>query len=63
MPAVGPRLIRYNNANTIAILTTKLSNSNNISVGKNCENSIITVRTMKYVNSVRYIPLLYILGF
>ena len=36
-----------------------LSKDNSNPVGKNCENSIITVRTMKYVNSVRYIPLYY----
>ena len=57
IPAVGPMLIRYNNDNTMTIRTTKLSRSNNSPVGKNCEKSIITVRTMKYISSVWYIPL------
>jgi hypothetical protein len=47
IPAVGPRLIKYNNAKTSSILTFTLSSNNNRPAGKNCENSIITVRTMK----------------
>ena len=52
IPAVGPRLTKYNNNITISALTIKLSRSNNKFVGKYCENSIITVRIIKYGNSV-----------